>query len=201
MIILGIVISVNCNAQFVNNFVYADSTGWVQGFLTEKTLERSSDSLHAIGSYKKLYYNNFLVDRVSSKFNDGTITGRIPWVDNAGNFRVSNNIPSSYITGLSINDYTNTVAVSGGAGQAVFYITSDKTSSGTALYSTIDAVIPLVNDASQNYTYGWSYNSTTKALTVTCKTNLTAVIALLTVILGPTNAPNGTNINVTVKGH
>lgn len=103
------------------------------------------------------------------------------------------------VTGIA--DYTNTVVVTGGAGVATFYLTSDKTSSGTALYSTIDAVIPIINDVTQNYTYGWSYNSTTKALTVTAKTNLTAVISLLTVVLGPTVVPNGASIQVVVKGH
>lgn len=100
-----------------------------------------------------------------------------------------------------IQDYYNTVAIAGGGGSAVFYLTSDKTSTGTALYTTIDVVMPIINDVTQNYTYGWSYNSTTKALTVSARTNLTAVISLLTVVLGPTNVPNGTNIQVLVKGH
>ena len=81
------------------------------------------------------------------------------------------------------------------------FVTSDKTSSGTALYSTIDLVMPIINDVTQNYTYGWAYNSSTKALTVTCKTNLTAVISLLTVVLGPTVVPSGTSVQVLVKGH
>lgn len=103
-------------------------------------------------------------------------------------------------TGVFSNtDYWNTGTTTSGA--VIFYLTSDKTSSGTALYSTVDYVNPLVNDVTQNYTYGWSYNSTTKALTVSAKTNLTAVITLLTVVLEPTNVSNGTSIQVVVKGH
>lgn len=101
-------------------------------------------------------------------------------------------------------DYTNSASVSGGAGQAVFYLTSDKTSTGSALYPTgLDVVLPIINDANNNYAYGWSYNSTTKALTVTAKQSAATFISLLGVSLlgAPANVANGTTINIFVKGH
>lgn len=104
-------------------------------------------------------------------------------------------------------DYANSASISGGVGQAIFYLTSDKTSSGTALYSTIDYVSPIINDATANYTYQWSYNSSTKVLTVTSKTNLSTNV--LTNLLGgtipslqpPSNVANGITVYLLVKGH
>lgn len=109
------------------------------------------------------------------------------------------NIPTPSIP----NDYTNTVAVAGGAGGAVFYLTSDKTSTGSALYTNINFVSPLVNDSTQNYTYGWSYNSTTKALTVNTKVSTGINVALvgLTLLGLPSPVANGTIVNVLVKGN
>lgn len=101
------------------------------------------------------------------------------------------------------DDYYNTVNTSGGAGQAVFYLTSDKTSSGTALYSTIDNVTPGVNNADLNYSFGWIYNSGTKALTVTAKAANGINVSLLglTLLGTPQAAANGVPVLVTVKGH
>lgn len=99
--------------------------------------------------------------------------------------------------------YTNTVAVAGGAGNAIFYLTSDKTSTGTALYTSASTIFPtpIVNDATTNYTYGWSYNATTKALTVNCKSNPSVVSGLLTLIGLPQNVANGIVIQLTVNGN
>lgn len=105
------------------------------------------------------------------------------------------------LTGKPIPDYTNTTAVSGGAGNVVFYLTSDKTSTGTALFSNVTTVIPLVNDASTNYTYGWTYNSTTKALTVNVKSSPGLVVGVLTLLGVPVNVANGTNVQILVKGN
>lgn len=109
------------------------------------------------------------------------------------------NIPTPVIP----NDYTNTVAVAGGAGNAVFYLTSDKTSTGTALYTTVTYVNPIVNDSTVNYTYGWSYNAGTKALTVNVKqaTGINVALVGLTLLGVPANAPNSTNVSVLVKGN
>lgn len=113
------------------------------------------------------------------------------------------NIPTPAIITM---DYTNTATVAGGAGNAVFYITSDKTSTGTALYTNVNFVLPIVNDSNANYTYGWSYNPTTKALTVNVKTNvstnalLNLLGGLVPVLSPPSNVANGVNVSLLVKG-
>lgn len=113
-------------------------------------------------------------------------------------------IKTGQIQSPTINtDYTNSASVSGGAGQSVFYLTSDKTPTGSALYPvSVDFVAPIINDANNNYTYGWSYNATTKALTVTAKISAATNVALLGIsLLGvPVNVANGTQISVLVKG-
>jgi len=107
-------------------------------------------------------------------------------------------IPSNTIVAA----YTNTASVSGGSGNAVFYLTSDKTSTGTALYANGNVFPnPIVNDSSNNYTYGWSYNSSTRALTVNVKQNGTAILSLINVLTGPANVSNGTVVQVTVNGN
>jgi len=110
------------------------------------------------------------------------------------------NIPTPSIP---IPDYTNTVAVAGGVGNSVFYLTSDKTSTGTALYTNITCVLPIINDSTVNYTYGWTYNSTTKALTVNAKSSAGINVALvgLTLLGLPSPVANGTNIQILVKGN
>jgi hypothetical protein len=97
-------------------------------------------------------------------------------------------------------DYVNSVAVAGGAGVATFYLTSDKTSSGTALYSNIDSVLPIVNDAANNYTYGWAVSMDKKTLTVTTKLTSGVTVLGISVLAAPTNAANGTIVCAMVKG-
>lgn len=107
------------------------------------------------------------------------------------------------IPNYSNTDYTNTTAVAGGAGNVIFYLTNDKTSTGTALYSTVNYVNPVVNDSTTNYTYGWSYNAGTKALTVNVKqaTGINVALVGLTLLGVPANVANGTSVQVLVKGN
>jgi hypothetical protein len=105
------------------------------------------------------------------------------------------------LTATGIADYTNAATVSGGAGSSVFYLTSDKTATGTALYSTINAVNPIVNDSASNYTYGWTISTDKKTLTVTTKSNTTGLAGLLNVLLPASAVANGTVVNVVVKGN
>lgn len=135
---------------------------------------------------------------------DGSIATfpTIPPAQVQADFTQTNTSAVDYIKNKPLPDYTNTVAVAGGAGNAVFYITSDKTSTGTALYTNITHVNPIVNDSSTNFTYGWSYNPTTKALTVNSKAGVTGIVILGISLLGaPVNVANGTNIQVLVKGN
>lgn len=101
-------------------------------------------------------------------------------------------------------DYFNVSAVSS-AGNAIFYLTKDKTSTGIALFPNsvnVVTILPIVNDSLNNYTYGWSYNATTKALTVNVKVSSGINVAALGLnLLGaPVNVSNGTNIQILVKG-
>lgn len=88
------------------------------------------------------------------------------------------------------------------AGNAIFYLTSDGTSTGTALYTSVNYANPFVNDSTVNYSYSWSYNSGTKALTVNVKaaTGLNVALVGLTLLGVPANVANGTQVSVLVKG-
>lgn len=132
---------------------------------------------------------------------DGSVTNEIQTLSITGN---SLSISSGNSVNLPIPvDYTNTVAVAGGAGNAVFYLTSDKTSTGTALYTNVTYVSPIVNDSTVNYTYGWSYNAGTKALTVNVKqaTGINVALLSLTLLQTPNNVANGTSVQVLIKGN
>lgn len=98
-------------------------------------------------------------------------------------------------------EYFNAVSISGN-GNAVFYLTNDKTSTGRALFNNIVSVFPIVNNSASNYTYGWSYNATTKALTVNVKisSGLNVAALGLTLLGAPTNVPNGVDVQLLVKG-
>lgn len=103
---------------------------------------------------------------------------------------------------IPIPDYAHNATTTGTTGNAVFYLTSDKTSTGTALYTNITYVGPIINDSALNYTYGWSYNPATKALTVNAKSAAGINVALvgLTLLGAPVNVAAGTQIFVLVKG-
>lgn len=85
---------------------------------------------------------------------------------------------------------------------AVFYLTSNRLSTGTALYTTKPVVSPAVNNIGGNYTFGWTISSDFKKLVVRAKvaTN-TAVIALIGIsVLGSTVAvTTGTVIQIIAK--
>jgi len=100
-------------------------------------------------------------------------------------------------------DYTNTGAIAGGAGNVIFYLTSDKTASGTALYSNVTYVNPIVNDAAINYTYGWTISGDKKTLTVNVKaaTGLYVALLNLTLLGTPANVANGVSVSVLAKGN
>lgn len=87
------------------------------------------------------------------------------------------------------------------AGTAVFQLTADGTSTGTALFPTevfTDSVQPIVNDATSSYQFSWALTNSNKTLTVTINKLTTANI--LTGILGQAAAPVGTVVKVMVEG-
>jgi len=109
-------------------------------------------------------------------------------------------IPWANINGRPSLDYVNTAATT--AGNAVFYLTSDKTINGTALFGSVTSVTPIVNDAAVNYTYGWTVSPDKKTLTVNTRSSAGINVALLSLtLLGvPANVANGTAVTVLVKG-
>lgn len=87
------------------------------------------------------------------------------------------------------------------AGTAVFQLTADGTSTGTALFPTeafTDSVQPIVNDATASYQLGWAFSNSNKTLTVTVNKLSTANI--LTGVLGQAAAPAGTIVKLAVEG-
>ncbi len=155
--------------------------------------------------------NIFMLAGGLTTFNDG-FGGW--WFWNSSSTTTANDVTVIEVTGVSTgrwlkytmspsNDYTNTGTVAGGAGNVVFYLTHDKTSTGVALYTNVNYVSPIVNDSSLNYTYGWSYNSGTKALTVNVKqaTGIAVALVGLTLLGVPSPTPNGTSVQILVKGN
>lgn len=87
------------------------------------------------------------------------------------------------------------------SGVAVFHLTNDGLSTGTALFPNgpfIESVSPIVNDATSSYQMGWALSNSNKTLTVTTNNFTTANI--LTGLLGQT-AANGKVVNLTIWGN
>lgn len=87
------------------------------------------------------------------------------------------------------------------AGTAVFQMTADGTSTGSALFPNetfTDSVQPIVNDATASYQFGWTFSNSNKTLTLTVNKLTTANI--LTGVLGQAAAPVGTIVKVVVEG-
>lgn len=112
---------------------------------------------------------------------------------------VSGSHPNFTIGSPLIADYTNTVSTTGGV--ATFYLTSDKTATGTALYSNVTYVNPVVNDVTTNYIYGWTLSGDKKTLTISAKNSSLVTILSISVVAAPTNVVNGTIVSVLVKGN
>lgn len=85
------------------------------------------------------------------------------------------------------------------SGVAVFHLTADGTSGGTALFTEAfqDSVRLMVNDATASFQMSWAWSNSNKTLTVTANKLTTANI--LTGILGQTQA-NGSVVKLIVDG-
>lgn len=120
------------------------------------------------------------------------------WSASSGVTQVLNK-PKSY-NGTTLRtapvEYTNSGSFS--SGSVVFYLTSDGTSTGTALFPTaIDTVNITINGTSGNlYTASYALTNSNKTLTIT-GTQISSIIGLLTLA----SAANGVNVNVWVKGY
>jgi hypothetical protein len=176
-------------------------------------------SIEARGELRNYYGNHRQAIRVFGNVAFGDMASEI-WVfdvnstaaDNGTTVIKPNDVvtpvpgsPGRYILFEKVTiDYFNSTQVTSN-GNALFYLTNDKTPTGTPLFQTavnIVTVLPIVNDSLNNYTYGWSYNAATKALTVNTKVSSGINVAALGLnLLGaPVNVANGTNIQILVKG-
>lgn len=100
----------------------------------------------------------------------------------------------------AIAAYAYSGSTVGTTGNVVFYLTSDKTSTGTALFSSEPVITPIVNDASANYTYGWTLSADKKMLTVNVKYAPLVSVALVGLVLAaPINVAAGIQVRVMVK--
>lgn len=89
--------------------------------------------------------------------------------------------------------------VSGGT--AIFYLTNDGTSTGTALFPNgviTDSVNATVSDATASYQMSWAFSNSNKTLTVT--TNKLTTANILTGILGQ-SAANSSVVKLSVWGY
>lgn len=87
------------------------------------------------------------------------------------------------------------------SGVAVFQLTVDGLSTGTAIFPNEvfgESIQLIVNDATASYQFGWTLTNSNKTLTVTA--NKLGTANILTGILGQVAAPNGTVVNLTIKG-
>lgn len=97
---------------------------------------------------------------------------------------------------LSFRVYKSVTVASG---VAVFNLTADGLSTGTALFSEpyTDSVQVSVNDALASYQFSWAFSNSNKTLTVT--TNKLTTSNILTGILGQ-SAANGAVVKLAVEG-
>lgn len=103
--------------------------------------------------------------------------------------------------------YVSSAAVAGGAGVVRFYLTDDGTSSGNAVFETIDSdsvQIQVVNSSALYVPSAVSVDASNKYIDVTMKQQVfsTGLAGLLSVITGATlsAAANGTVVKCTVLG-
>lgn len=96
---------------------------------------------------------------------------------------------------------TYSIAVpASGAGNVTIYLTDTGLVGGAAVFAAVNSIIPIVNDSTKNYTYGWTLSGDRKTLVVNVKYVPNVVVALVTVLGLPTNVPDGTTVSVTVAG-
>lgn len=94
-----------------------------------------------------------------------------------------------------------TAAVADGAGNAVFNITNDGTSTGTSLCPNgvmLNSPNLSVNDAAAPYQFGWTWSNSNKTLTVLVQKASGLAVLTFTLLGIPAPVPNGTNVNTTI---
>lgn len=95
--------------------------------------------------------------------------------------------------------YTNTGSTT--SGTVVFYLTSDKTSTGTALFpTTVSYLKAEVNDANSGYNYSYALTNANKTLTVTVKVASGVTLLGISVLAAPVSVANGTSVSILALG-
>lgn len=117
-------------------------------------------------------------------------------------------IPKTYVNGTLKTSqrlrWVDSTTTSGG--NATFYITSDRTSSGTARATAIDidSVVPVTTDGTAQYAFGVATSPTVKSVVIPILKQAFSGISVVGInVLGSvTNsaAPDGTAVKVTLDG-
>lgn len=93
-----------------------------------------------------------------------------------------------------------TATVAGSAGNAVFNLTNDGTSTGTALCPNgvmLNSPNLSVNDATAPYQFSWAWTNSNKTMTVLAQKASGLAVLTFTLLGIPAPVPNGTNVNAT----
>lgn len=119
-------------------------------------------------------------------------------------------LPKTYVNGTANTNqrlrWIDSTTVTGGAGNATFYVTSDRTSTGTARATAIDldSVSLRTEDATGQYAFGAITSPNVKTLVANItKQAFTGVVVLTLTVLGSVVnniAPNGTVVKLTLDG-
>lgn len=117
-------------------------------------------------------------------------------------------IPKTYVNGTLKTTqrlrWVDSTTTSGG--NATFYITSDKTSSGTARATAIDidSIVPVTTDGTSQYAFGVVTSPTVKSVVIPILKQAFSGVSVVGInVLGSvTNsaAPDGTAVKVTLDG-
>jgi len=110
------------------------------------------------------------------------------------------NLSGTAKTGVKTSSRSGTVS----GGTVVFNLTDDNTSGGNAYFSNVykESANFWVDDATRQYQFGgWTLSVNKKTLTMTVNQIGAAVSVLgISVLSAPIAAPNGTVVNMTVRG-
>lgn len=145
----------------------------------------------------------YMPTQVAADWNEAT-TSAADYIKNKPSLPVNTPVIYSGAT-LRTNpvEYTSTGTTS--SGTVVFQLTTNGISTGPADFpNNIDYMKAEVSDSTNSYNYAYVLSNSNKTLTVTVSRSApTGVISLLGIsVLGaPVATPNGTSVNIFVKGN
>lgn len=123
---------------------------------------------------------------------------------------ITNAIPKTFVNGVQKTTqrlkWIDSVAVGGGSGLATFYLTSDRTSTGTARATAIDldSIMLRTEDGTSQYAFGSITSPNVKTIIATIfKQAFAGAVVLSINLLGSVSnvvAPNGTVVKLVADG-